>query len=138
MRTEKVSIYDTMSGLYVEVEVTEDVAQFMRRDYWREDMQRRRYEARKQLLENVSIKPYQVDEGRDYYIDKMIHELEVEEMLDEISRLPEKQRLLIRLVYFEGLTLTMAAKKIGYSISYASQLLKSAKAILRERISKEM
>ena len=43
---EKIKCYDTLSGSYVEVEVTDDIALYIRRSYWREEMAERRYAAR--------------------------------------------------------------------------------------------
>lgn len=39
--------------MYVEVEVTEEVYTYIKRSYWREDMQDRRYQARKLLFDDV-------------------------------------------------------------------------------------
>lgn len=46
-----IKCYDTLKCMYVEVEVTEEVYTYIKRSYWREDMQDRRYQARKLLFD---------------------------------------------------------------------------------------
>lgn len=48
-----IKCYDTLKCMYVEVEVTEEVYTYIKRSYWREDMQDRRYQARKLLFDDV-------------------------------------------------------------------------------------
>lgn len=49
-----------------------------------------------------------------------------------VDRLPEAQRDLVRLYYFEDLTLEQVGRKLGYKKSWACKLHKSALARLRE------
>ena len=49
-----------------------------------------------------------------------------------MDRLPEAQRDLVRLYYFEDLTLDQVGRKLGYKKSWACKLHKSALARLRE------
>ena len=52
-----------------------------------------------------------------------IQNRELEEQLHRlIDALPDEQRSLIRLTYFDGLTLHEAAQKLGFSKSWASRL----------------
>ena len=49
-----IKCYDTISKDYVDVRVTEEVETFIKRSYWREDMQHRRYLKRKKLLDDYT------------------------------------------------------------------------------------
>jgi RNA polymerase sigma factor for flagellar operon FliA len=53
---------------------------------------------------------------------------------EHLGRLPERERLLIMAMYFEGLSLTEAGERLGMSKGWASRLHARALATLREHV----
>ncbi|WP_270180444.1 FliA/WhiG family RNA polymerase sigma factor [Alkalihalobacillus sp. CinArs1] len=84
------------------------------------------YEEDQQQIERYNV----IENERADSPEKHIHEHFIKEILTEtIDRLPEKEKLVISLVYFEELTLTEIAKILKLSTSRVSQL--HSKALLR-------
>lgn len=84
------------------------------------------YEEDQQQIERYNV----IENERADLPEKHIHEHFIKEILAEtIERLPEKEKLVISLVYFEELTLTEIARILKLSTSRVSQL--HSKALLR-------
>lgn len=137
MTTKKgfIKVYDTLKGEYVLVEVSKEVETFMRRSYWKEDMQKRRYDKRTVDMDYVVLKYDALMEQRDLLINKMIHDELVEELYKRIEKLNDRQKKIIDLVYKEECTLCEAAKRCNISASYTSRLMKDILIRLKEEMS---
>ena len=70
-------------------------------------------------------------------LDRMEQKEEVDRVLAGLSELPERERLLISLYYYEGLTLKEIGGVLGVTESRASQLHGRALALLRERLASQ-
>lgn len=131
MEYELVKCYDTITKSYVTVEVTKEVSQFLKRSYWREDMQERRYNMRKVALDEAvgysSAYISQVQELVDIVL-KIETEVEVR---NAISKLEDRDRLIVYYVYYERKNLSETARIIGISSSHMSRLVKRLQGKLR-------
>lgn len=67
-------------------------------------------------------------------INDIIRQYEIECLKEEIDKLDEKYKKIIRLVYYKELTLTAAAKELGISTSYMSRLVKKINQILKKAL----
>lgn len=126
--------YDTMTGKYIDVEVSEKIELEYKRSCWREDQQERRYFKRIVCFED-SIE-YLNGYTRKLE-DSVILKQEVELLYNSIRMLDKRSRRVIQLVYFEGLSKTEAAKVMGLSVSYMGRLLKKIRSRLKVLILKE-
>ena len=70
-------------------------------------------------------------------LERMEQQEEVERVLEGLSGLPERERLLVSLYYYEGLTLKEIGAVLGVTESRASQLHGRALALLRARLASE-
>ena len=70
-------------------------------------------------------------------LERMEQQEEVERVLAGLSGLPERERLLVSLYYYEGLTLKEIGAVLGVTESRASQLHGRALALLRARLASE-
>lgn len=96
-----IKCYDTLKCMYVEVEVTEEVYTYIKRSYWREDMQDRRYQARKLLFDDVL--DYSVAEID--ICDEVVKKIEYEILIKATEKLCDKDKLLIYYRYYKGYTI---------------------------------
>jgi len=115
-----IKCYDTMSGKYVMVEVSKEIQEFMYRSYWKEDMQNRRYLKRKvSITDDVEF----LFEGKDIF-DLVVSNLEKEQLNQVVNRLNKREKEIVYHVYCNNLNLSEAAREIGISATYVSQLNK--------------
>lgn len=123
---EKILCYDTLSGTYVSVDVTEEVATFMRRSYWREDMQQRRYYKRMLLLDEA------VSYGRVDSTEEQVLQKESKTILYRALRRLSSADLELYVMRFESKkTLREIASEMNISVSYVAKKVTN----LRNRIS---
>jgi RNA polymerase sigma factor for flagellar operon FliA len=59
---------------------------------------------------------------------------DLEAVLDAITRLPERERLVLVLIYFEGLTAHEIAEVLGVTTARAQTLLRQALARMRSHL----
>lgn len=130
-----IKCYDTTTKEFVEVPVTIEVEEFIKRSYWREDMQDRRYQTRKiELQDYILSLRSKNDINSDVVLESIIREQTIEELKAAVNLLDEKEKRMIQLVYEEDKTISAAAREMGFSSSYASRLIKNAKIFLRNKL----
>lgn len=128
----KVKYFDSLTNKYIEIPVSIELETFIKRSYWREDMQDRRYHARILDIDEVHLEETSIYNDQNAAIDRIIKEFEKARVIDSIEKLEEKYKQLIRLIYFEEVTLTKAAEEFGVSVSYVSRMLKKVRNQLKE------
>lgn len=138
MEYEIVKCYDTITKSYVTVEVTKEVGQFLKRSYWREDMQERRFNKRRVSLDDAigynSAYLSQVSDLTDILI-----QLEREDVVKKaISKLDEREQIIVQNVYYKKRTLSDTAKLVGVSSSHMSRLVKKLLIKLQTIITKDI
>lgn len=126
-----IKCYNTLRNTYEEVCVTEEIAQFYRRSYWREDMQERRYYQRCSNVDDLLLDSTEVYAERNSLVDDIIREQEYSKLYDAIGKLNQRDRIIVYGVYFQQRTLTSVAHELGISIPYASRLLKKSLLALK-------
>lgn len=131
-----VKCYDTLKKEYVLVPVDLEIETYIKRSYWREDMQNRRYAKRMMSYEYLVTKQEEIEEGKNELINGLIKQYEIERLKEEITKLDTRYREIIHLIYYERLTLAAAAKEMGLSTSYMSRLVKKINGILKENLEK--
>lgn len=131
-----VKCYDTLKREYVLVPVDLEIETYIKRSYWREDMQNRRYAKRMMSYEYLVTKQEEIEEGKNELINGLIKQYEIERLKEEITKLDTRYREIIHLIYYERLTLAAAAKEMGLSTSYMSRLVKKINGILKENLEK--
>lgn len=117
-----IKCYDTFEKKYVNVEVEDEIGQFIKRSYWREDMQERRYLKRKVEINEAVEMSYKLDYTS--MVDLIIKEEELEYLRTAMRFLDARELLIIYYVYYEQLTLKATADKIGVSTSHMGRLMK--------------
>lgn len=130
----KVKYFDSLTDQYVEIPVSIELETFIKRSYWREEKQNKRYYARISDIETLYLDDSTIYNNRYEAVDKLIKEFEKLRLIESIEKLEERDRQLIRLIYYKNLTLTNAAKELGVSVSYISRLLKRVYAKLKENL----
>lgn len=130
----KVKYFDSLTNQYVEIPVSIELETFIKRSYWREEKQNKRYYARISDIETLYLDDSTIYNNRYEAVDKLIKEFEKLRLIESIEKLEERDRQLIRLIYYKNLTLTNAAKELGVSVSYISRLLKRVYAKLKENL----
>lgn len=125
----KIKCYDTLSKEYVTVQVTDEIEEYVKRSYWRENMQERRFNMRKVML-NEQFSLDDVSWG-DVTLDCIIKDVELQTIYEVIMASDERTRLIVYYRYYEGYTLTEIAKKLGISTSYMSKLMRKIHSQLR-------
>lgn len=126
--------YDTLSGAYVEVETTEEIVTYVKRSYWREDIQERRYRARTFDLDEFYMDEQDVYEERQAVLDTIIQLYEYERLRNSIAELPSKYKLIIYAIFYDDRSMTDVAKSLGVSVSCVSRKIKRIKEILRQKL----
>lgn len=125
----KIKCYDTLSKEYVTVQVTDEIEEYVKRSYWRENMQERRFNMRKVMLnEQFSLDDVS---WNDVTLDCIIKDIEIQTIYEVVMTSDERTRLIIYYRYYEGYTLTEIAKKLGISTSYMSKLMRKIHNQLR-------
>lgn len=125
-----VKCYDTLTGKYVDVPVSKEIEEYIRRSYWREDMQERRYYKRVVNIEDCHEKMEDIFQAKQELINGIVKQEEQVRIARKVNELKAKQKAVVTLVYGRELTVTEAAKVLQVSISYVSRLLKEARACL--------
>ena len=113
--------YDTLSGKYVTVEVSEQIETEVKRSYWREDMQERRYYKRCQPLdENINY----TNDVADAFGSRLVREYELSVLRSVLSELDKQEQFIISSIYFANRTQKATARDIGLSDVQMNRLLK--------------
>ncbi len=97
-------------------------------------MQNRRYSKRTTVYDYLVPKQEEIENEKNNLINDIIRQYEIECLKEEIDKLDEKYKKIIRLVYYKELTLTAAAKELGISTSYMSRLVKKVNQILKKAL----
>lgn len=126
----QIKCYDTLSGEYVIVEVTPELETFIKRSYWREDMQERRYQARKLLFEDT----YRYGECDDVILNKVVKDIQLSFLRERLASLDKRARKLMYYRYYRAMNLEQIGKILDISPSYAAKLLKRIQAELRSEL----
>jgi len=125
-----IKCYNTLTREYQDIQLTPELEQEIKRSYWREEQQERRYNKRVLEFEDyLQYKQYSKSVEETIILNQ-----EIEILNRNIEKLKSKERLVVYLVYFQGMNNVQAAKVLGVSGSYASRLLKRAKEHLKELI----
>jgi RNA polymerase sigma factor (sigma-70 family) len=133
----KIKCYDTLKKTYVMVDVSSEVETFIRRSYWKEDMQERRYQSRKLPLEdNEWMQDY--SESMKPLDQLIILRQETDALIQEVQELDQKLQEIIYLYYYEHLSMREVAEKLDYSVSKINDLLSDAREYLREQLVQKM
>ena len=131
-----IKYYDTLKGEYVLVPVTVEVESYIKRSYWKEDMQERRYYKRK-----VDLEDYMSFENGVYIEDRVFEEvvrdLDIDRLMSIIKTLDRTERLILYRVYYEDVALNKIAREIGVSSSYMSRLLRKILKEILDQMSNE-
>lgn len=122
-----VKCYDTLTGTYVDVPVIKEVEEYIKRSYWREDMQERRYYKRVINIDDYQTKSEDVFMARQKLLEEIVKQEEQVYIAQKLCELSEKQQMVVQLVYVEENTMTAAAAQMHVSVSYVSRLLKEAR-----------
>ncbi len=130
-----VKCYDTLSGVYVDVPVSQEIEEFIKRSYWKEDMQERRYYKRVVSIDSCSVIDVEMLTRGHNVLEEVIHREEAAFIADKVNGLDQKYKDAFRLVYLRGLSMTEAARCLDVSVSYVSRLLKEARAWLAQEVS---
>lgn len=131
-----VKCYDTLKGEYVLVPVTVEVEQFIKRSYWKEDMQERRYYKRKIDFEEYT----KFSNGiycEDNVFERLVREFDLNNMKSIIKTLSRTERLILYRVYYDEIALNKIAKEIGVSSSYMSRLLRKILKGISDKMPRE-
>ena len=129
-----VKCYDTLKQEYVLVPVEVELEIYLKQSHWKEDMQNRRYSKRTTVYDYLVPKQEEIENEKNNLINDIIIQYEIECLKEEIDKLDEKYKKIIRLVYYKELTLTAAAKELGISTSYMSRLVKKVNQILKKAL----
>lgn len=129
---EKILCYDTLKNSFVLVEVNDEIASFMRRSHWREDIQQRRYYKRV-----VSIEDNLVIGGNS--IDNIVINREIRQELSRIiQRLSKDDKTLFNLRFQNELTYKEIAGILDISTSYVAKKVNILKKFLVQEIRKNI
>lgn len=127
--------YDTLKNKYVNVPVTIEIETYMKRSSWREEVQNKRYTKRIADYEELFIREKKI-EPENNLEDELIKQQEIECLKQIIDTLDTRYKSIINMIYYEDLTLSAAAKKLGISASYISRLIKKINKILKTSINR--
>lgn len=127
--------YDTLKNKYVNVPVTIEIETYMKRSSWREEIQNKRYTKRIADYEELFIREKKI-EPENNLEDELIKQQEIECLKQIIDTLDTRYKSIINMIYYEDLTLSAAAKKLGISASYISRLIKKINKILKTSINR--
>ena len=102
--------FNKISKEWIDIELSDDICVFLKRSYWREEMQERRFNARKLEFEDF------IDYQQVGSIESLILEREERSLLHEaVKRLNEAERLYIYLRFYKDLKLREVANVVGVS-----------------------
>lgn len=125
-------VFNTFTREYVEVEVTEEIETEVKRSYWREEQQMRRYHKRCSLFyDEVG---YSLDEFDGGLCSSVIEHEEALVVTMALKELDSRLNFIINKVYFEGCNLAEVSRMLGVSSSYMSRLHKRALNELRSKV----
>lgn len=129
-----IKCFNTVTREYQEVELSADLEQEIKRSYWREDQQERRYYKRmSELNENLEYGK----QFRRSVEESIILSQEIEVLKACIRKLTEKEKFVVHCVYYGDLNNVQTAKLMGVSSSYVGKILKGAKSKLKALVLEE-
>lgn len=126
-----IKCFDTLDKCYKTIEVSDEVAEYIRRSYWREDMQERRYRKRCR-----SLYDFDITTGNEVESVVLEHEL-LSMVCDAFERLSSLQKKVIYLYCEKGVTLAGISDILGISISYASKILQTGRKSMLQYLQDE-
>ena len=100
-----VKCYDTLKQEYVLVPVEVELEIYLKQSHWKEDMQNRRYSKRTTVYDYLVPKQEEIENEKNNLINDIIRQYEIECLKEEIDKLDEKYKKIIRLVYYKELTI---------------------------------
>lgn len=122
--------YDRISNKYIDVTTTTEIETEIKRSYWREAQQERRYNKRCQEFLNElhydMVLQCPIDE-------QIIRRQEIEVLVEVLGNLPEREQTIVRLLYYENKTKSEAAEYLGCSNSYMTKLVYKLMDTLRDK-----
>ena len=128
---ETILCYDTLKGINVLVEVQDEVATYLKRSYWREEMQQRRYYKRVLSLEETWIPSMASTE------EIVLNEEQKVIFRRAVGRLNTYEYELFILRFELEMSLGEIADYLGISISYASKKVRCLRQKLIELLKME-
>lgn len=129
-----IKCFDTINGRYVDVEVTEEIEVYIKRSYWREDMQDRRFQARKLVFDEA----LNYTTLSDPVYEEILKAVEITSLREGIEQLDQRSKEIIFYRYYEEYTINKIATTLGISSSYVTKLLRKVHTQLRQFYNKEL
>lgn len=125
--------FDKISKQWIKLEVKDEIGTFLKRSYWREDAQERRYYTRKLDFEDdLDYETYLLTESCE---DEVVNRSIIVELYSAVGELSLDDKLLIYLRYFRDLKLRDISAYIGISEAQVSRRLKKICQGLRVKLS---
>ncbi len=128
----KFDYFDKISKQWVELDLNDEVGVFLKRSYWREDAQERRYYNRKLDFEDeLDYESYLTTEScEELVVSKSV----VLELYSALGTLDQADRLLVYLRYFRDLKLKEISVYVGLSEAQVSRKIKKICQVLRREL----
>ena len=128
----KFEYFDKISKQWVELDLNDEVGVFLKRSYWKEDAQERRYYNRKLDFEDeLDYESYLTTEPCEEIV---ISKITMVELYSAIETLDKADRLLVYLRYFKDLKLKEISVYVGLSEAQASRKIKKISQVLKREL----
>lgn len=128
----KFNYFDKISKQWVELDLNDEVGIFLKRSYWREDAQERRYYNRKLDFEDeLDYESYLTTESCEELV---MSKITMVELYSAIEVLDQADRLLVYLRYFKDLKLKEISVYVGLSEAQVSRKIKKICQILKREL----
>ncbi len=125
----KFNYFDKISKQWVELDLNDEVGIFLKRSYWREDAQERRYYNRKLDFEDeLDYESYLTTESCEELV---MSKITMVELYSAIEVLDQADRLLVYLRYFKDLKLKEISVYVGLSEAQVSRKIKKISMLLK-------
>lgn len=128
----KFNYFDKISKQWVELDLNDEVGIFLKRSYWREDAQERRYYNRKLDFEDeLDYESYLTTESCEELV---MSKITMVELYSAIEVLDQADRLLVYLRYFKDLKLKEISVYVGLSEAQVSRKIKKICQVLKREL----
>jgi RNA polymerase sigma factor (sigma-70 family) len=117
-------------------EVTEEHRNRYLRDKYYEYVSEKHAERRYELYDEEKLEEIVYYKNKENYLEEWTNQMEISELKDAIATLNERQKLLIELIYFKGMSQKEVADLFGISKQAINKLLNKIYKKLREKIKK--
>ena len=132
--------FNTLTGEYVDIETTEDVYNCYRRTGW--NMQKNNQKHTQNTVPFSSLcGPYDINDNFTVFASEEDNPEQIceakeskEILLNAIKKLPEKEKIVIELIFFKGLS----AKEAGIALGITVRGVYKRKKVAYEKIKKEI